>query len=55
MRRIEEQNVRKIIKLNKSYATTLPIGVIRELKWQEGQKLVVEKRGKGIYIQDWPK
>jgi len=55
MRRIEEQNIRKIYKHTKSYAITLPIGVIRELKWQEGQKLVVEKKGKGIYIQDWPK
>ena len=53
MRRIEDQNVRKIIKLNQSYATTLPIGIIRELKWQEGQKLVVEKRGEGIFIKDW--
>lgn len=55
MRRIEDQNIRKIFKLNKSYAVTLPISVIRELKWQRGQKLLVEKKGKGIFIKDWEK
>lgn len=53
MRRIEDQSIRKIYKHNQSYVVTLPVGVIRELRWQEGQKLVVEKRGKGIYIKDW--
>lgn len=54
MRKIEEQDIRKLFKQNQSYALTLPIGLIRQLKWQEGQKLVVEKKGKEIVIKDWP-
>lgn len=37
------------------YTVTLPVGVMRELKWQEKQKVVVKKRGKGIIITDWKK
>ncbi len=52
-------NIRKITKLSggKSYGITLPISVIRDLKWKERQKVVVEydKRRKRIVIKDWEK
>ncbi len=53
-RRIEDHNERKIDKGNNgSYRMTLPIEIIRELKWRDGQKVVVKKKGRGIYIEDW--
>ena len=52
-RKLEEKNIRKIFKSGKSYAITLPIEMIRELKWKEKQKIVVKRRGGGIYIEDW--
>jgi len=32
---------------------TLPIEIIRKLKWRGGQKVVIKKSGKGIFIKDW--
>jgi len=52
-RTIEKRNIRKLYKHSSSYAVTIPIEIIRELKWQEKQKLVIKKRGKGILITDW--
>ena len=52
--RLDERDQRKIQKAtNGSYRITLPIEIIRELKWRDGQKVVVKKRGKGILIEDW--
>ena len=45
--------MRNIQKSKRSYYVTLPIGVVREFRWKEGQKVVVEKRGKEIVIKDW--
>jgi bifunctional DNA-binding transcriptional regulator/antitoxin component of YhaV-PrlF toxin-antitoxin module len=44
-------------KNNKSYYVTLPINVIRALRWREHQKLVVEfdKNRETIIIRDWQK
>ena len=53
MRKIGEQEVRKIFKANKSYAITLPIGLVRKLEWQEKQKLVVKRQGNKLIISDW--
>jgi len=50
---VSEENVRNIQKSKRSYYVTLPIGVVREFRWKEGQKVVVEKRGKEIVIKDW--
>jgi len=58
-RNLKEQNIRKITKMGggKSYGITLPISFIRELKWRERQKIVVEfdKRRKRLIIKDWEK
>ena len=53
-RRLEEKNIRKVYKKGASYALTLPVEIVRELKIQKGQKMVVKRRGKGILISDWP-
>tara|TARA_B100000745_G_scaffold206137_1_gene136306 strand:+ start:149 stop:328 length:180 start_codon:yes stop_codon:yes gene_type:complete len=38
-----------------SYSVTLPIEFIRELGWQEKQKLVITLKGDTLIIKDWKK
>ena len=47
--------MRKLTKIagGTSYAITLPIEYIREMKWKERQKLVVKKSGNKLIIEDW--
>jgi len=52
-RKTHEENIRKITRSGSSYALTIPISVMRELGWQEKQRVVVEKRGKGLAIKDF--
>jgi len=55
-RKIENNRVRNLQKHSGSYSVTLPPEIIREFKWKEGQKVVVEKYGKNkILIRDWTK
>ena len=49
--KIEDKNVRKLSRIgNKSIGLTLPIDLVRELKWREKQKVVV-KRVRGGFIK----
>ncbi|MFH1744924.1 MAG: hypothetical protein ABH881_02020 [bacterium] len=53
-RKLENKNVRKLARIgDKSVGLTLPIDIVRELKWKVKQKVVVKKRGKSIIIRDW--
>ena len=55
-RKLSDKNTRKLIKTGgTSLSLTLPIEIIRELKWKSKQKVVVKKRGDGILITDWKK
>jgi len=56
-RKIEDHNIRNLMKTGggSSYIISLPIDLIRHLKWQAGQKLVVEKHQDGLLIKDWGK
>ncbi len=55
-RKLKDRNIRELSKRsNGTYALTLPIELIRELKWRDKQKLVVEKADKKIIIKDWKK
>ncbi|MCK5459813.1 AbrB/MazE/SpoVT family DNA-binding domain-containing protein, partial [Candidatus Parcubacteria bacterium] len=36
-RRLKDKNIRKIFKSGDSYAVTIPIEIVRELKWREKQ------------------
>ncbi len=56
-RRIENRNIRKLSKSGGgvSISLTLPIEIVRELKWRDNQKVVVKKVGKKIIIEDWIK
>lgn len=52
-RKLKDKNIRKVYKKSGSYAVTIPMEIIKELKIKEGQKVVVKKRGEGILIVDW--
>ena len=54
-RRLENRNIRKITKVagGSSFVITLPIEMVRKLKWRERQRVVVSMRGKKLTIQDW--
>lgn len=56
-RPIEERDIRKLHKTGggRAISVTLPIELVRELKWKEKQKVVVTKRGEGLLITDWKK
>lgn len=56
-RKLSEKHIRKLTRMGggRSMGITLPIEMIRELKWRERQKLVVKKRGKKLTIEDWKK
>ena len=56
-RKLENRNIRKLTRTGggRSVSVTLPIDYIRELKWQDRQKVVVSKKGKTLIIKDWEK
>ncbi|MFH1346640.1 MAG: hypothetical protein ABIH10_00090 [Spirochaetota bacterium] len=55
-RKITKENIRNIQRSSGSYHISIPIGLMRELKWKERQKVVVKKFGKAkIVISDWKK
>lgn len=49
------QSNKRILQKNNTgtYTVTVPIELVRQLKWQDGQKLTLAKRGKSIVISDW--
>jgi len=54
-RKMRNRNIRKITRIgNSSLGVTLPVEFLKALKWREKQKVVVIKRGKTIFIKDWP-
>ena len=57
MGRTINENIRKIQRIRSmTYYVTLPIHAMRELGWQEHQKVVVEldRRRKRLIVKDWP-
>jgi antitoxin component of MazEF toxin-antitoxin module len=54
-RKLEDKNIRKILKNGDSYAITIPIEIILALKWKEKQKVVVKKIRGGFSVKDWKK
>ena len=54
-RKLEDKNTRKLLRLGKSIGVTLPIEMIRKLKWRKKQKITVKLKGKKIIIEDWKK
>lgn len=55
-RKMGDRNIRKLTKAGgKSISVTIPIEIIRELKWKERQKVVVTKKGSTLITKDWKK
>ena len=55
-RKINKEQIRNIQISSGSYHVSLPMGIMRELKWKERQKVVIKKQGKDkILISDWKK
>jgi hypothetical protein len=55
-RKLEDKNIRKLLKNSGgSVQVTLPIEFIRDLKWRNRQKVVIEKSGSKLIISDWEK
>jgi len=54
-KKLEERNVRKLTRTGGggSISVTLPIEFVRELKWRDRQKVVIEKKGKTLVVRDW--
>ncbi len=53
-RKLEEKNIRKLGKAGGGTITvSLPIEIVRELKWKSKQKVVVKKKGSSVVITDW--
>lgn len=49
-----EKQIRKLTKIGQqSIAVTIPIEIVRELKWRAKQKVVVRKSGSKLIIEDW--
>jgi antitoxin component of MazEF toxin-antitoxin module len=55
MRKLEDKNIRKILRSGDSYAVTIPIEIMGELKWKEKQKVVVKRIRGGFSVKDWEK
>lgn len=54
MKKLVDKNIRSLTKLGRfSYAVTLPVEIVKELKWKERQKLKVSKVRGGIIIRDF--
>jgi len=57
-RKLQNRNIRKLSRVGggTSYSLTVPIEMMRFLKWQEKQKVVfsLDKRNKQLKIKDWP-
>lgn len=55
-RKSSEQNTRKITRMGgKSLGLTLPVELVKELKWKEKQKVKVKRVRGGLLIKDWKK
>ncbi len=56
-RKLKEKNLRKLTRMGggRSMGLTLPIEIVRELKWRERQKIKVRKVGSRIILEDWKK
>lgn len=55
-RSLGQENIRSLTKTSSgtSYAITLPMAMVKKLKWKERQKLMVTMKGATLTIKDWP-
>lgn len=52
-RKLNENGIRKLTRTTRgSILVSLPIELVRELKWRDKQKVVIKKRGRKLVIED---
>jgi hypothetical protein len=54
-RKLKEEHIRNLQRSGGSYHLTIPIRIVRKLRWRERQRLVVRQTGQSIRISDWEK
>jgi len=54
-KKLIDKNIRKVYRRSGSYAVTIPIEMVKDLKIRENQKVVFSQKGKTIIISDWKK
>ena len=55
-RKSDEQNKRNLTKNSTgTYQISIPIALIRKLRWQQGQQVVVKQSGNRLVVEDWEK
>lgn len=52
-RKLDEENIRSLMKIGSSYAVTIPMEYVRKLKWREKQNLEVKLVQDRLVIKDW--
>jgi antitoxin component of MazEF toxin-antitoxin module len=52
-RKLDEENIRSLMKIGSSYAITIPLEFVKKLKWREKQKIEVKMVQDRIVIKDW--
>ncbi|MEX2514723.1 MAG: AbrB/MazE/SpoVT family DNA-binding domain-containing protein [Candidatus Paceibacterota bacterium] len=55
-KKIGEEHIRKLQRTGRaggSYMVTLPKEMVKDLQWQERQKVTVKQNGKKLIIEDW--
>jgi hypothetical protein len=55
MMKLTQKNIRKITRSGTSLNVSIPIEILKELKWKEKQKVVVKRIRGGVSIRDWKK
>ena len=52
----QNKNIRKLTRVGRgSISVTIPVEMVKQLKWKERQKVVLSLKNKKVTIQDWPK
>jgi len=55
-RTLKDKNIRKLYKHPRGTTTvSIPKEIVDTLRWRDGQKVVVERKGKNVVIKDWVK
>ena len=54
-RKLKEKEIRKLTRLGGSLVVSIPKEDVEALGWREKQKVVVDRVGKRLVIEDWEK
>lgn len=52
-REIGKEDIRNIQQSRNTYHVSIPIKMMRELGWQERQKVRFRREGKKLIVEDW--